>query len=98
MWDRRQSKIKLKDKVPKDSPQKIEKMSHIALVVPGNAVEVLLRRDYHLTDKTVDNVENIRSLEDDAIASIEKDKIHDQAKTSSWYLKTFEGRPNMQAT
>jgi phosphate uptake regulator len=71
--------IKLNDKVSNDSLQKIEKMSHIALRVLGDAVEALLRRDYHLADKTVDNVENVRSLEDDAISSIEKIKIPDQA-------------------
>ncbi len=52
-------------------------MSHITLIVLGDAVETLLRRDYYLADKTVDNVGNVRSLED-AIASIEKIKIPDQ--------------------
>jgi phosphate uptake regulator len=69
--------ITLKDKVPKDSLQKIEKMSQLALTVLNDSVEALLRRDYQLADKTVDNAEKIHSLEDDALAAIEKDKVHD---------------------
>ena len=71
--------IKLKEKIPKESLQRIDKMSHHALTVLGDSVEALLRRDYQLADKTVDNAEHIRSLEDDAIAAIEKDKGHDIA-------------------
>jgi phosphate uptake regulator len=72
--------IKLKDKIPEKSLQKIDKMSHFALTVLGNSVEALLRRDYHLADKTVDIAENIRTLEDDVMASIEKyNNVHDQA-------------------
>src|SRR5919109_923891 len=69
----------LKDKVPRDSLQKIEKMSHLALAVLDNSVEALLRRDYQLADKTVDSVEHIRPLEDDAAAAGEKDRNHDAA-------------------
>jgi hypothetical protein len=54
-------------------------MSHLALTVLGDSVEALLRRDYHLADKTVDNAEKIRSLEEDAIAAIEKERAHDPA-------------------
>jgi phosphate uptake regulator len=72
--------IKLKDKIPEKSLQKIEKMSHFALTVLGNSIEALLRRDYHLADKTVDIAENIRTLEDDVMVSIEKyNNAHDQA-------------------
>jgi phosphate uptake regulator len=71
--------VKLKDRIPKDSLQKIDKMSHLALTVLGDSVEALLRRDYQLADKTVDNAENIRPLEDDAIAAVEKDRAHDTA-------------------
>lgn len=71
--------IKLKEKLPKDSLNRIEKMSHLALTVLGDSVESLLRRDYHLADKTVDNAGNIRQLEDEAVATIEKDKIRDSA-------------------
>jgi len=71
--------IKLNEKIPKESLQKVEKMSHLALSVLGDSVEALLRRDYQLADKTVDNSENIRALEEDAIAAIEKNKFHDLA-------------------
>ncbi len=72
--------IKLKDKIPENSLPRIDKMSHFALTVLGNSVEALLRRDYQLADKTVDTAENIRTLEDDVMASIEKySNMHDQA-------------------
>ncbi len=71
--------ITLKEKIPPDSLQKIEKMSHLALTVMGDSVEALLRRDYQLADKTVDNAKNIRTLEDDVLKAIEKDKIRDPA-------------------
>jgi phosphate uptake regulator len=71
--------IALKNNIPKDSFQKIEKMSQLALTVLGNSVEALLRRDYHLADKTVDNAKNIRMIEDDVSKAIEKDKIRDPA-------------------
>ncbi len=71
--------IKLKDKIPKDSHQKIEKMSQLALKVLEDSVEALLRRDYQLADKTVDATENVRLLENDAATAIEKDKNHDPA-------------------
>jgi phosphate uptake regulator len=78
-WSIADKAIKLKEKIPKESLQKIDKMSHLALTVLGDSVEALLRRDYQLADKTVDNAERIRSLEEDAIAAIEKDKMHDMA-------------------
>lgn len=71
--------IKLKEKVPKDSLQKTEKMSQLALAVLGDSVEALLRRDYQLADKTVDAVEGIRKLEEDAVAAVEKDRVRDPA-------------------
>ena len=69
--------ITLRDKIPKDSLQKIEKMSHLALTVLNDSVESLLRQDYQLADKTVDNAKNIRTLEDEVLKAIEKDKIRD---------------------
>jgi len=67
----------LREKVPKDSLQKIEKMSQLALNVLGDSVEALLRRDYQRADNTVDAARNIRALEDDVLKAIEKDKVHD---------------------
>jgi phosphate uptake regulator len=69
--------ITLKDKIAKDSLQKIDKMSHLALTVLNDSVEALLRRDYQLADKTVDNAKNIRTLEDEVLKAIEKDKVRD---------------------
>jgi phosphate uptake regulator len=69
--------MKLKEKIPEKSLQKIDKMSHLALTVLGDSVEALLRRDYQLADKTVDNAENILTLEDDAMTAMEKDRVHD---------------------
>lgn len=69
--------IKLKGKIPEKSLQKIDKMSHLAMTVLGDSVEALLRRDYQLADKTVDNAENIRTLEDDVITAMEKDRADD---------------------
>ena len=71
--------IKLKDKIPEKSLQKIDKMSHLALTVLENSVEALLRRDYQLADMTVDTAENIRTLEDEVMATLENDKGHDQS-------------------
>ena len=69
--------MKLKEKIPEKSLQKIDKMSHLALTVLGDSVEALLRRDYQLADKTVDNAENILTLEDDTMTAMEKDRVHD---------------------
>src|SRR5215210_1318885 len=69
--------IKLKGKIPEKFLQKIDKMSHLALTVLGDSVEALLRREYQLADKTVDDAENIRTLEDDVITALEKDRADD---------------------
>ncbi len=83
---------KLKDKLPKDSLEKVEKMSQLALAVLSDSVEAFLRRDYQLADRTVDSVQNIRSLEHDAGAAIEKDRIHDTANMKL-ILENSGGRP-----
>lgn len=63
---------KLKDKIPKEALQKIEEMSYLALTVLGNSVEALLRRDYQLANKTVDEVERVHPLEEEALGFVEK--------------------------
>jgi len=72
--------IKLKDKIPEKSLQKVDKMSQLAQIVLGNSVEALLRRDYQLADKTVDAAENIRTLEDDVMTTLENgnNNVYDQ--------------------
>ena len=56
-------------------------MSQLAQIVLANSFESLLRRDYQLADKTVDAAENIRTLEDEALTTLEKEtnSAHDQA-------------------
>jgi phosphate uptake regulator len=71
--------IKLKEKLPKETVQKVDRMSYLALAVLADSVEALLRRDYQLADKTVDAVEGVHALEEDAVASIEKEKVRDPA-------------------
>jgi phosphate uptake regulator len=66
--------MNLREKLPGEMMQKIEKMSILSLSVLGDSVEALLRRDYHLADRTVDSVENIHVLERDILSSIEKEK------------------------
>jgi phosphate uptake regulator len=69
--------ITLKDKIPQDSLQKLEKMSQLALTVLNDSVEALLRRDYQLADKSVDNAKNVRTFEDEVLKAIERDKVRD---------------------
>lgn len=69
--------IKLKEKMSEKSIQKLDKMSHLALTVLGDSVEALLRRDYQLADRTVITAENIRTLEDDIMTAIEKNRVYD---------------------
>lgn len=71
--------MRLKEKMPKETTQKVEKMSYLALTVLGDSVESLLRRDYQLADKTVDAVENIHGLEEEATGAMEKDRVKDPA-------------------
>ena len=74
-----ETSTRLKEKIPMETLQKIEKMSYLALNVLGDSVEALLRRDYQLADKTVDGVETIHTLEEEAIESMEKEKVRDSA-------------------
>ena len=70
---------RLKEKLPKETLAKIEKMSYLALAMLGDSVEALLRRDYQLADRTVDAVEGVHALEQEALTSMEKDKGRDPA-------------------
>ena len=69
--------MKLKEKIPKEIMQKIEKMSNLSLAVLADSVEALLRRDYSLADRTVDNAQNIYGLENDVLSAMEKEKVQD---------------------
>jgi len=72
---------KLKHKLPKDSLQKVDRMSDHALRVLSDSVEALLRRDYALADKTVDNVEGIHTLWTEALEAMESDRVQDPANS-----------------
>jgi phosphate uptake regulator len=72
--------LKLKDKIPPETLQRIEKMSILALTVLADSVEALLRRDYQLADKTVDRMEGIFPLEEDALMLIEKSRDQSSLK------------------
>jgi phosphate uptake regulator len=75
---------RLKDaRLSQETLQKIEKMSYLALTVLGDSVEALLRRDYQLADRTVDAVEGIHALEDEATASLEKDSSKGAARDTA---------------
>jgi len=70
--------IKLKEKIPPELFERISKMSILSLSVLGDSVESLLKPDYQLADKTVDNVEGIYNLEKDALSLLESSKsVHD---------------------
>lgn len=70
--------LRLKETLPKETSHRMEQMSSLALKVLDDSVESLLRRDYKLADKTVDNVENIHTLEEGVVATI-KDGVNDPA-------------------
>ncbi len=72
---------RLKERLPKETLQKVEKMSYLALSVLGDAAEALLRRDYQLADRTVDAAGGVHALEADAVQAMEREKVHDQAAT-----------------
>ena len=60
--------------VPEELRKRIVKMSDLSLQLLSDAIEAFLRKDYYLADSIVDKSENIRSIEDDIIALIDKDK------------------------
>jgi phosphate uptake regulator len=68
---------KFQEKIPREIFEKIDKMSALSLTLLGDSVEALLRRDYHLADRTVDNMQNIYLLENEVLSSTEKEKIRD---------------------
>ena len=72
---------KLKHKLPRETQQKVEKMSEHALRVLTDSVEALLRRDYQLADKTADLVDGIHPLSRDVLESMESAKIQEIANS-----------------
>ena len=66
--------LKIAEKIPKEVFQKIDNMSRLALVLLNDSVEAFLRRDYYLADNIVDKAEDVRSLENKIIISLDKEK------------------------
>ncbi|MGA9149095.1 MAG: phosphate uptake regulator PhoU [Candidatus Nitrosopolaris sp.] len=66
--------LKIAEKIPEEVFQKIDNMSRFSLRLLNDSVEAFLRRDYYLADKIGDKVEDVRSLENDIIRSLDKVK------------------------
>ncbi|HMG37708.1 MAG TPA: PhoU domain-containing protein, partial [Nitrososphaeraceae archaeon] len=60
--------------IPEDLRTRIIKMSDLSLQLLNDAIEAFLRKDYYLADSIVDKSENIRAIEDEIIALIDKEK------------------------
>ena len=69
--------------------QKLDKMSRISLALLNDSVEAFLRRDYYLADSIVDKTESIRSLENEIIIFLDKEKSSSSAlhESTNVYLK-----------
>lgn len=67
----------LKHKLPRETLQKVGKMSDHALRVLTDSVEALLRRDYLLADKTVDSVDGIHVLGNEVLEAMEAERVQD---------------------
>jgi phosphate uptake regulator len=61
----------------------IDNMSRFSLVLLNDSVEAFLRRDYYLADKIGDKVEDVRSLENDIIRSLDKVKTSVSGRNES---------------
>jgi phosphate uptake regulator len=60
--------------VPEELRKRIIKMSDLSLQLLNDSIEAFLRKDYYLADSIVDKSENIRTIEDDIITFIDKEK------------------------
>jgi phosphate uptake regulator len=75
--------LKITEKIPTEVFQKIDNMSRFSLVLLNDSVEAFLRRDYYLADKIGDKVEDVRSLENDTIRSLDKVKASISGRNES---------------
>jgi phosphate uptake regulator len=64
--------LRLNKKITKETFDKIQKISQLALSVLSDSVEAFLRRDYVLADSVVDKAEDMRSLEADVISFLDR--------------------------
>ena len=63
--------------------QQIDKMSNMSLALLTNAVDALLKRDYDLADSLVDKVDAIRSIENEIILSVDKERNTEETNHKS---------------
>jgi phosphate uptake regulator len=75
--------LKITETIPEEVFQKIDNMSRFSLVLLNDSVEAFLRRDYYLADKIGDKVEDVRSLENDIIRSLDKVKTSISGRNES---------------
>jgi phosphate uptake regulator len=69
-----QINVKITEKISTEVIQELDKMSRISLTLLNDSVEAFLRRDYYLADSIVDKTEDIRSLENEIILFLDKEK------------------------
>jgi phosphate uptake regulator len=81
--------LKITEKISKDVFQKLDKMSRISLALLNDSVEAFLRRDYYLADSIVDKTESIRSLENEIIIFLDKEKTSSSTlhESTNVYIK-----------
>jgi phosphate uptake regulator len=77
--------LKITEKISKEAFQKLDKMSRISLALLNDSVEAFLRRDYYLADSIVDKTDGIRSLENEIIIFLDKEKT--SSSTLHVYIK-----------
>ncbi len=75
--------LKITEKISKEVIQELDKMSIISLALLNDSVEAFLRRDYYLADSIVDKTEGIRSLENEIILFLDKEKTSISGRNES---------------
>ena len=81
--------LKITEKISKEVIQELDKMSRISLALLNDSVEAFLRRDYYLADSIVDKTEGIRSLENEIILFLDREKTSfpTQHESTNVYIK-----------
>ena len=69
--------IKINKRVPNALFEKVNEMSQMSLAILNDSVEAFLRKDYYLADSIVDRSANVRSLEEEIVSIIDKEKTGD---------------------
>jgi phosphate uptake regulator len=80
--------LKITEKISRAVIQELDKMSRISLALLNDSVEAFLRRDYYLADSIVDKTEDIRSLENEIILFLDKEKnLSTRHESTNVYIK-----------